>query len=223
MNRATVLALGFAFLVLISVSEAQQRQRGQLGGQTNNVQLLSSDAVQKDLALSDEQAGKLREVLAAYQKDAAEVPQLSRQDLQNLPEEQRRQKLQENRQALTKVQEQYDKQLAEILKPEQSERLGQIRLQIAGPEGVTTPEVAEKLGLNREDRQKVQTALREITQAARQGGRPTPEQRANLREQLETKLKELLSEEQLAKLKELQGKPFDVSQLQQPRRRTNNN
>lgn len=222
MTRHFILLL--AFIALLASVAAAQRPAGLRGGQ-NLMQLVRYEAVQKEINLSEEQSGKLRELLTSYQKDVAEIPRASREELQKLPAEERRKKQQEIREALGKVQQKYQKQLGELLERQQTERLSQIRLQMQGPTAIASADVAEKLGLSREERRNVQTALRELFQGARQGGgRPSAEQRANLREKLETKLKEILSEEQLAKFNELKGKPFDLSQLRgRPGRRRQNN
>jgi hypothetical protein len=207
-------------VVLLSVANAQERlrQRG-LGGGLSALQLVQNEAVQKDIAVTDEQTAKLRELLAAYERDIAAVPQLSRQDAQKLPEAERRAKMQEARDARTKAEDAHQKKLTEILEKAQLERLDQIRLQAQGPEGISDPAVATALGLTREDRQKIRTALAELNQGRQRGERPTEEQRTAQREKVEAKLKELLSKEQLDKLQELRGKPFDVSQLRAGRRR----
>jgi hypothetical protein len=227
MSRLTILSSAFVAVVLLAaMAHAQEQQRPRqrgMGGGLDALQLVRNEAVQKDIAVKEDQSGKLQELLAAYQKDLAAIPQLSREDAQKLTDEERRTKAQEAREASSKVQDTYQKQLAGMLDKTQLERLNQIRLQAAGPSAIGTPEVATALGLSREDRQKIQAALNELNQGRQRGERPTEEQRAALRDKLEAKLKELLTPEQLAKFEELKGKPFDVSQLRgRPRRPTNN-
>jgi hypothetical protein len=226
MSRLAILSSAFVAVVLLAVvAQAQERERPRQrgsGGGLDSLQLVQNEAVQKDITVKDDLAGKLKELLAAYQKDLAAIPQLSREDAQKLPEEERRAEAQEAREARSKVQDTYQKQLAGILDKTQLDRLGQIRLQAEGPSAIFSPQVATALGLSREDRQKVQAALNELNQGRQRGERPTEEQRAALREKIEVKLKEVLTADQLAKFEELKGKPFDISQLRGgPRRRAN--
>jgi Spy/CpxP family protein refolding chaperone len=64
------------------------------------------------------------------------------------------------------------KKLSDILKPEQLQRLKEIRLQVEGPAALNSHEVAMKLGLNREQRTKlkaIQDEIRQAMQEAMQG------------------------------------------------------
>lgn len=226
MNRQVYAVWTVLALVTLSSSvEAQERQRRRGGfSGTNVVQLVRNDAVRKDVAVTDEQGGKLRELLASYQKEAGEVPRVSREEIQKLSDEERQKKFREMREARNKLTTKYREKLADVLEKKQMERLNQIRLQTMGSSAYRDPAVVKALDITREQQQKLNAARNKFLKELRQAeGRPTAEQYAKAREKLNAKVKELITEEQQKKFKELTGKPFDVSKLRRrPRRRQSN-
>ena len=233
MNRRIVWLSFLVAVVMFSTAvHAQQPRQGQRGRGFRGfgmslAQVVSNRAVQKELALTEEQRGKLREAAAELRG-----PRTDRESRQNLSDEERRalrtkrgeaaQNLSdEERQALTAKREEAAKKLeaklAEILKPNQLTRAKEIRLRAAGITGaLRDPEVVKALGITEEQQEKINNAAREVMQGLRSAGGERPNF-AELRRKVDAKIKEqieeLLSDEQNAELKKMLGPPFDVSQL----------
>ena len=124
----------------------------------------------------------------------------------------------EQREAMEKLNAKYKAELGTILNADQMKRLDEIGVQLAGNRALLLPAVQKALGLsedtikkaqdlqtkqgeaNRSIQEKVmnQEISREEAQAAREKNNKA----------LEDELVKLLSAEQAAKLKEMQGKPF---------------
>jgi Spy/CpxP family protein refolding chaperone len=118
-----------------------------------------------------------------------------------------------------------EKQVAEILTPEQTKRLHQIRLQVAGPAALGDPEVVKALEITEEQ----QAKLREVQQQARAsmmggpqgGGELTPEQRQEMRtkreqarKELQAKLLEVLTPQQREKFEKMLGPKVEIDLMQ---------
>jgi Spy/CpxP family protein refolding chaperone len=162
-----------------------------IGRGASEMMLLGNEDVQKELDLVEDQLtqlAKLREdVRAMYES------------MRDLPQEERMTKGGEIMQAAQKKTQQ---QVAEILLPHQADRMKQLilqyQIQMRGGSGLTSPDVAEKLGISEAEREKLGAKARELEQFYR-------------KKQMEDLLKELTPEQQ-AKYKELAGKPFEFKQ-----------
>jgi Spy/CpxP family protein refolding chaperone len=118
--------------------------------------------------------------------------------------------------------EEMEKKLQEILKPEQLERLKQIRLQMAGPMALASPEVVKALELNDEQKGKIKTLLdqsREKAREAMQGARDLPaDQRTAMWEKVQqqrketaAKVMEVLTPQQREKFEKMQGAKIELN------------
>ena len=179
--------------------------------------LLEQPSVQQELKVSPEQAQQARQTGDAQRQKL--------DGLRNQPREEAAKKLIEAQQSA-------DKALQAILSPEQFQRLNEIGLQQIGPLALARPDVAEGVGLNAEQQQKVRALQEQLLQTAMQtmqgaqagagGGRPKlREVKAKLsglqesmarvqaaKKDAETKILALLSEEQKGKWTQLQGARF---------------
>jgi len=118
----------------------------------------------------------------------------------------------------------FQPKLAEILTPDQILRLKQIQLQASGTDVWMEPEVAKELDLTNEQKAKITELRNEYTRRQPTDG-DFQQRFAKIRElntERDAKAIELLSAAQKAKLDELKGAPFDISQLGFGRRRGNN-
>jgi Spy/CpxP family protein refolding chaperone len=115
--------------------------------------------------------------------------------------------------------ENLDKQLAEILKPEQLARLKEIRLQVDGAGALSrNPEVAKALELTDDQKEKLQalqTEAREKMRDAMQGGEDlTREARmakmTEMRKEMQTKALAVLTPEQQKKFEKMQGAKIEI-------------
>jgi Spy/CpxP family protein refolding chaperone len=199
-----VLVLAVA-AVAVAPAAAQQRGGGRgMGGGGGTLGLLAQKSVQDDLKLSVDQAGKVKE-LAAKQREAM-------QGLGDLSQEERRQKMQDMNKA-------NDKAVAEILTPEQTKRLKQIRLQVSMRQGggiaaFNNPEVVQALSLTDEQKEKLKAIGEDVRKEMadlRQGGGEPAEMRKKMEElnkSTHDKAMAVLTDEQKTKLKDLAGEPF---------------
>ena len=198
MKRLTQIALVAAVAAMAaSPALAQQRGFGGFGG--NTVMLLGQKSVQEELKLSDEQVKQVEE-LSAKQREAF-------QGFGDLSQEERRTKMQE----MTKAN---DKALAKILKSAQYKRVEQIALQQQTSRALAftlnNEEIAKELKITDEQKEKI----REIQAKSReemQGIERNEEGFKKMQEIMKAsndKVKGVLSAEQKAKLKEMEGEPF---------------
>ncbi len=210
MNRRLVFLSAVAAVLMMSVmAYGQQRgQGGRRGGMMgrggNVVMLLRNEAVQKDVGISDEQKEKIQEVMASGRQGRGERP-----DFQNMTQEER-QKWMEDR---AKAAEAQLKKVGEILDKKQMGRLEQIRLQSMGAMAIMDEDVAKKLDITKEQQDKLRATQRELFQEMRDSGGRGAEAMAKIREKMEANVKDVLTDEQEAKLKDMLGKPFDISAL----------
>jgi Spy/CpxP family protein refolding chaperone len=195
MKRLSQIGMAVAVLtVAFSLSQAQQqRQRPGGGGFGGGVMfLLGQKSVQEELKLSDEQIQKVKE-LSVKQREA----------LQDVPQEERRAKMQEINKANNEA-------VAKILKPEQLKRAKQISLQQMGASALRNEEVAKALKISEDQKDKIreiQTKAREESQGL---GRDEEgrKKRQEITKATNEKVMGVLTAEQKTKLKEMQGETF---------------
>jgi len=138
--------------------------------------------------------------------------------MQDLSQEERRAKMQELMKKMRAQQGKIQEKLGQILKPEQSKRLEQIRIQVMGPMALASPDVASKLGLTDDQKTKMREAMRGVFAKMREGrggnaGPPSAEARKKMEESIKTAIMGVLTDDQKKTYEELIGKPFDTSKL----------
>jgi len=181
--------------------------------------LLRREPVQKELNLTKEQAEKIKSLFggieAVFRKHMGE--------LRNLPQQEREAKMKELRKEAVVKLEAAQKELPNILKPEQMERLKEIHLQQEGAFALRDPEIRKTLDLTEEQDGKIQKLLSqasEETVKVIKSLRNLPreeigEKRAEaqkkvqqIREEAAKKVMETLTPEQKEKFEKMKGKPF---------------
>jgi len=207
---------------------AQNQGRAQafrMGGESPNdpTYLLVSESVQKELALTDSQKASLQKIRDEENDRhplSGGLIGRSQDEIQKKLE----QHAKENRNRVSK-----------ILTPQQTERLNEINIQVAGVAALNFADVAEKLSLTAEQKSKLKTladeARRKLTElnTAHNGQPPVDAKRARAREDYKQKLDQvtgertnqaiaLLTDEQRSKFQNLQGEKFDTSTIQPNRR-----
>jgi Spy/CpxP family protein refolding chaperone len=194
------------------------------GGTTDPTTLLTQESVQKDLELTDDQKTKVTKL--------ADEAQQARQDMfQGLNFQPGQPPSQEDMQAMQKKQDelvaQNKKKAADILVPQQQQRLDEIVLQyslegqgggLAGAaSALAADDLSKKLGLT-EDQKKKLTDLQTEGQTKMQdligGGGFDPQEMAKVRTEFKDKAIAVLTADQKAKLEKMEGKKFDVSTIQ---------
>jgi Spy/CpxP family protein refolding chaperone len=173
---------------------------GRLGGPMLMVGLLRSPQVQQELKLTDQQRQRLEQLGEQWREKM--------RGLRDLPPEERRQKVQGMRAEV-------EKQLSQILNEQQMKRLKQIALQVEGYAALERPEIADQVGLTKEQRQKIRDILRQADEKRReafqqgQGDRQAAFQRMReIRQWVDGEIEKLLTAEQKKKWQELVGAPF---------------
>lgn len=209
---------------------AQGRGRGGGGfgmGGGSGLQLVTNEAVQKELGISEEQVAKITSINEKIRQEvqAGQAGGVNFQDLQQLSEEERAKRMAEIRAQMTeaskKINEKLKPQLAEVLDSQQMERLNQIVWQVAGSQALLDPALASALKLNKEQQEKLTAISKEFADkqqelfAAGAGG-DFQERFARMRELNEARDKQaidVLTADQREQYEKLKGKPFDVAQL----------
>jgi hypothetical protein len=165
--------------------------------------LLRQEAVQKELGISAEQLTKLTDVL-----EAGPGPGGGGRNFQDMTDEEQ-QKL---RDEMVKRTAEQDKKIGEVLDAKQAARLKQIRLQVSGAMAFMNEDVVKELKITEEQTGKMRDAMQAMRDAG-QGGGGGPGRWAEMREKMNAKMMEILTEEQKTQYKAMLGEPFDMSQL----------
>lgn len=213
----STLALALTLLLIASPLTAQQRGRGGgfgFGGGGGLVTTASNEAVQKDIGLSGDASGKLRELRDDYTAAIRKEYETGGISFQNMTDETRRKMAEINR----KLADEFNPKVKTLVSADQFKRIQQIQLQsslrFTGASALTTPEVAGELKLSDEQKTKLNELGAEYGRRSRDlGGDASTESRAKLREEFTTKTHELLSADQKSALEKLKGPEFDVTQL----------
>jgi Spy/CpxP family protein refolding chaperone len=213
MKRFMQITLAAAVVVMAvspALAQEQQRQRqrgggfGGFGGGT--LFLLTQKSVQEELKLSDEQVKKVTE-LQEKQREGF-------QGFQDLSQEERRTKMQE----MTKAQ---NEAIAKLLKPEQLKRAKQISLQQQVRFGiafvVSNEEIAKELKITDDQKAKLEEIRGKMREEMQGLGRDEEgaKKRQEIMKATNEKVEGVLTAEQKAKLKELQGEQFK-GEIQRP-------
>lgn len=210
MARRLLIATCLLLASLATAVNAQPPGRGGFGGYFGGRGrlLIDLDAVRKELGISDQQA----ELLDALQEDLAEQ-RLAIREADEGPRSAdqtfERVRFEHLVQKLTAFDRQSETLITVVLEPNQASRLSELYLQRDGIRAFERPEVATKLELSDEQKQRLQS-LRE-TFVENRPRRSTLEQQRQLREKEQEALRELLNEEQQTLWQQLLGKPFDFS------------
>ncbi len=160
----TVVGCAFALALLANPLDAQERKgqggRGGFGGGfggfdtgVTRLALLRVEPVQAELKLAQEQKDKISELQASL-RDASGLG-----NLRDIPQEERQKKFAEAREKREMATAEAEKKLADILKPEQTKRLGEIFIQHSGALAFKDATVSKELKLSEEQLGKVNAAI----------------------------------------------------------------
>jgi hypothetical protein len=189
--------------------------------------LLGVSAVERELALSDEdkrRAARLARALREEQRETMQHPGVDSNSLRQLRQEERDKRMKEARDAQAKLDEKYLVKVSDMLKPEQFERLKQIEMQALGALALGAEQVGSQLKLSDEQKTEISKIITDSMTSIRHSiARGKDESREDFQARMEeirkavaerdTKLLAELSEDQRKQFDELNGKPFDVSAL----------
>jgi serine/threonine protein kinase len=161
----------------------------------HELEVLTDDAVERELGLSTSQVERITTILAQAREQRAEAFR----DYRWLsPEEQRRR--------FKEAAEERMQAVADVLRPVQNRRLGEIMLQHQGVFAFSDPDVARTLGLGAGQRQRIRAILDGFTPAGPK--RPGADERTGKRQTGLEQVLALLTPEQQARWRAMTGEPF---------------
>ncbi len=232
MTLHPVVRCGCALLIVALMSQAASAQRF-FGSRTNSLTgLAATEAVQKHIGASGETVNRLNtisdEYRTAQQKEFTTLG-IDYSAISDLPAAERvvemRKATEKTTDANRKLATAFLPKLQELLTPDQILRLNQIQLQASGIDVWMEPDVARELDLTQDQQAKVTELRNDYARRQQQLDGDFQQRFAKIRElnaERDAKALELLTAAQKAKLDELKGAPFDVTQLGFGRRRGNN-
>ena len=160
----------FLMLLVVSagVAQAQQPRRGGGGpggfGGGGSALILAIPEVQKELGLSDDQKKQVAEIAEKARPDFGSI---NREELAKLSDDEQAKRRDEMRKKFDESAAKALEQTVKVLDAKQNERFAQLRLQRDGVRALGQKEVGEKLGLSKEQQDKIG----KIQEEARSGGR----------------------------------------------------
>ena len=188
--------------------------RGGFGG--GLAALLRVEEVRTEINLTDDQQQKVQEAMRAM-REAAGQGQRGPANFRDMTEQERTEAFAQMREQAQKRAKATKEALAKILKPEQMKRLTEISIQQQGVRALADEDVAATLKLKDDQKSKITELLQ--ARPGRGAGGPGQGQgdRAAMREQMQQRRAQLtkdvmavLTTEQQAAFKDLQGKPFEM-------------
>jgi hypothetical protein len=203
----------------------------------NKTYLLRSEAIRKELGVSEEQATKIQEILTASREERRGLWQRPSRDATPEERTKAREEMAKKMEAFNKK---LDAKLDKALKKEQVERLNQIMLQAtmqrAPIEALTSDYVVKGLKLNKEQVKKLKAAekarddaMAKMRQDMRGGDRSDREAMRERFQKMREQMQEItekakkdamaiLTKEQKEGLEKLKGKDFDLQSIRPARR-----
>jgi len=215
---ALAVALG---LVLASQSAAlaQRGGGGGFGGGNSSIQLLGSEQIQKELAITSEQLEKIKTV----QTESRELMQKAMEGLapfnRDATPEERTAAMEERRKKMEPVTKEIQSKLDAVLTDKQKTRLKEIAIQVQGNRGaLQNPDVVAALKITDEQKTKIEkigTELREEMRNLRGGGGGRGgEAMQELMAESETRVMAVLTAEQKETLEKLKGAKIEIDRTQ---------
>ncbi|MCA9142993.1 MAG: hypothetical protein KDB05_09410 [Planctomycetales bacterium] len=194
---------------IAEVTNAQSPGHGAFGGFFGGSGRLLVDMkeVREELGVDDQQA----ELLDALLEDLADQRRALREQDEgprSADETVRRREFELRLEMLAEFDRRSEALIAVVLEPSQASRLSELYLQRDGIRAFERPEVATKLELSDEQKQRLQT-LRDSLVENRTRRSSYEEQRRLLREKELAGLRAVLNEEQQTRWQQLLGKPFE--------------
>lgn len=199
--------------LVCSLAEAQPSGRGGrsgFGGPFGGggaLDLLQDESVRRELALADEQLGKLRDIQDGLREEMQSQAQgFNFGDLRDLSEEERQERFTEFRERRDEITAKAQKEVDQVLSAQQRERLSQLAVQqqirLMGVQAaLASPVLAEKLNVTDKQKDKLVEKAREVHLKLQ-------EAIEKARQEAQDEIVSVLTPEQQAQLKEMMGSSF---------------
>lgn len=201
--KTTLTALGLA--ALLASPAWAQRGGGMFGGPAG---LLGNKSVQEELKLDEKQVDKAKDLAESTRTKMQEAFQ----EAQGLEGEERRNKMTE---LMKPINDEANKAIKELLKPEQNKRFQQISYQMRGAQAFGTPELQSELKITDAQKEKIKTIndesqekMREIFPQFQSDREAAMEKMNALRKETLEKIVAELNDDQKKSWKDKVGAPF---------------
>ncbi len=189
--------------------------RGGFGGGDMTFNLLRSEEVRTELAVSEEQQAQITALQEEMQASQPDFRAIFAELGEDATEEERNTAMAEMRDKATAHQAEARAKLAEILAADQLDRLRQIRLQVAGLAALRDAEVIEALGITEEQQAQIAQLLQEQNTARRElGFQASEEDRAAFNAEWNGRIESTLTAEQRDEWTVLLGDTFEFDRSQ---------
>ncbi len=171
-RRNSWLASAMMIVLVVGTALGQDQPRRPGGGfgfggrgQGGGIQVLAMEEVQKELLLNEDQVRKVKETLDGIRQGAGNF---NFRDLQDLSQEEREKKLAELQAKAAEASKKATDEINKLLDDKQKARLAELQLQREGINAIVRKDVAEKLGLSKEQTDKI-AKLQEESRTAQRG------------------------------------------------------
>lgn len=172
---------------------------------SGSIRWLYMESVKKDLELVEEQTQKINQIRTDLQKETREM-------YKKTGEGSREERMERYRELNKELSEKIEKQIKEILLPEQMARLKQISLQMrlrsyyGMGQALSGDELAESLDISERQKRELLEVQQEVQKEMRE---KINEFHAKLREEAQEKIMKVLSKKQRDKLEKMKGDKFE--------------
>src|ERR1043165_6209646 len=220
---AALAAMSLCFAVTTQV-KGQERAAIEGGSPQLNYsrELLKRPSVQKELGLDDQQKADLAKVLNRSNRPIVVRPVVSYTDISRLSNEERKQWQAEiHRQAAEQtafVMNERQREMDEILRPDQRQRLTEIDLQFRGVLALGSKTLSDRLGISTPHQQCIAQILSDFevkrltllrpTEKSEDINAPLYQKRRALLQESEQEVLVLLSDEEMSRWAQAVGRPF---------------
>ena len=233
LRQLSVLTMSMLLIASVAEAQTQRGQRGQrpsggqgFGGGTGVASLLAMPEVQKELEVNAEQKGLIEDMVKDLGAQRGGGGGQNRQDFRNLTPEERQKRMEEFQKQAAEREKKANDMAKMILEPKQYDRVNQLQLQREGPSALERTEVADKVGLDAEQKEKIKK-IREASRGDRGGGgfgnrgNASQEERQKAfaearerREKTNNEILAVLTTKQKETWEQMLGKKFDFPQPQ---------
>jgi hypothetical protein len=231
----SILLAGCVLALVVSTASAQDQEKprrpgggfggrggGPGGGGQDTLGILSMPEVQKELGLDDAKKKEVGEIVEKTQQEL--MASFNFRELQGLSDEERQKKMEEFRKKGEELNKKAVEQVGKVLDSKQFERFRELRLQREGVAALGRPEVAQKLELSQEQKDKVKKIQDDSRRDAGGGagfGRLSDEERREYfakreerAQKVNSDLLAVLTSAQKESWEKMLGKKFDFPQRQ---------